>query len=269
MAKWLRVSKQSPCIVCKKPDFCTRCPELGMVLCMRVMSNRPSTNALGGWIHKTGEPTKEYRPIDKPQKLYPKIAWEDFHGKLKAQTTPQMIFDHAEKLGLDASALNRLSPAWYDLKDCWIYPMRDETGKMIGMRSRYEDGRKLSIKGSQTGLFITDLQPQRTVVICEGPTDTAAAVSLGYYAVGRPSCSSCVEMLLKFLTLNHVREIISIPDNDEPGLRGAESFLQRVKKIKWVMWVPPTKDLRKFLNVGGNREMIREGIRNLTWNFAN
>jgi hypothetical protein len=179
-----------------------------------------------------------------------------------------MIIKHAEELGLDPGALNRFAPAWNANKEAWIYPMRDEAMKMIGMRVRLPDGKKISVTGSATGLFLSDIPVQPTVVVCEGVTDSVAALQMGYYSVGRPSCSACAEMLLKFLGLHHVKNVIIIPDNDTPGLTGADSFVKRLKKIKWLMWIPPAKDLRRFLSMGGTREMMEEGIRSLTWNVA-
>jgi len=72
--------------------------------------------------------------------------------------------------------------------------MSNDFGKIIGIRRRLPNGRKISLTSSKTGLFIpADLSPEGLLLICEGPTDTAAALDLGFAAIGRPNCNSCVD----------------------------------------------------------------------------
>jgi len=55
---FIRVSHQTPCPVCGKPDWCARNDKV--VICMRVPSERPSQN--GGWVHRLKE--KEINEIN-------------------------------------------------------------------------------------------------------------------------------------------------------------------------------------------------------------
>ena len=56
---------------------------------------------------------------------------------------------------------------------------------------------------------------------CEGPTDTAAALDLGFAAVGRASCGTGGPMLSK---LARGRDVVIVGDDDAPGRRGAEAL---------------------------------------------
>ena len=49
--KWQRVTKKDSCPICGHPDWCTVCVAHGLALCMREPSQRPSKNAMGGWLH--------------------------------------------------------------------------------------------------------------------------------------------------------------------------------------------------------------------------
>ena len=74
--------------------------------------------------------------------------------------------------------------------------MRDGAGRVVGIRLRGHGGEKWAVRGSADGLFY---DPAMTwtgdIAVCEGPTDTAAALTLGLSAVGRPSCASGAEAL--------------------------------------------------------------------------
>ena len=96
---------------------------------------------------------------------------------------------------------------------------------MVGIRLRLCDGRKLAVKGGKEGLFICDdLRPDGRLVICEGPTDTAALLDLGFPAIGRPSCNGGMKQLVALIGRLDVDEAVIVADADGPGRRGAESL---------------------------------------------
>src|SRR4030095_1084129 len=69
------------------------------------------------------------------------------------------------------------------------FPERDAAGTIIGLSFRATDGRKGAAKGCQRGLTIPEgwATQQGSVLIVEGASDVAAALSIGLKAVGRPS----------------------------------------------------------------------------------
>lgn len=106
-----------------------------------------------------------------------------------------------------------------------------------------------------------------TLYICEGPTDTAAALTLGLFAIGRPSCMGCEEMITKLIRLQGIRRVIIITDNDIPGLRGAAKLQRQIPAMSCA-WSPPCKDLRAFVNAGGDRRMLEAMTKDLVWESA-
>jgi hypothetical protein len=103
--------------------------------------------------------------------------------------------------------------------------MQDAAENTLGIRLRLPDGRKLSVRRGCEGLFIPGaLDAGRRLLICEGPTDTAAMLDLGFSAVGRPSCTGGVRLLVELARRWRVPELVVVADSDVPGQRGAESL---------------------------------------------
>ena len=141
----------------------------------------------------------------------------------------------------------------------WAWPMRDGDGAMVGLRLRATDGDKWAVTHSKEGLFYDNgLETATEVMVCEGPTDCAACMTLGYVAVGRPSCMGGVDKLVALLKRWQTRRIVVIADNDEakrrpdgsvwyPGREGALMMVRAVG-LEYKMLMTPTKDIRKWLN---------------------
>lgn len=83
------------------------------------------------------------------------------------------------------------------------FPMRDGAGDVIGIRYRdLKTGKKWALRGSHNGLFIVpEYIPVECdeIVVCEGPTDTLAAVSCGMYAIGRACCQGGADHIREYL----------------------------------------------------------------------
>jgi hypothetical protein len=121
------------------------------------------------------------------------------------------------------------------------------------------------VRGSKQGIFIADVPPQKILIVREGPTDTAGAVELGLFAVGRPNCccgGHDIKILCRRLDVSHV---VVISDNDKPGLDGARKVGAEIK-LPFAMYVPPAKDLREFVRLGGTRAMIENTLKSTIWN---
>jgi len=142
--------------------------------------------------------------------------------------------------------------------------MRDGYGNIIGIRLRSDTGAKWAVAGSHQGIFLPNRPAERTAVVCEGPTDTAAALSLGLWAVGRASCSAGLSDVPKVFKRLRIRRAVIISDNDIPGLNGA-AMLGRHLGIPYCTLVLPTKDLRKFVLAGGTAQMLENLINDTVW----
>lgn len=258
--EWHRVTRQRKCAVCGKGDWCTF-TETG-ACCMRVESSKPMAN--GGWWHPHDEPKREYVPPPvepEPPEIHPLLFWK----LARKQTKPSQIIQHAEQLGVNPVALDAIGAAWSEAKQAWAFPMLDGAGRVIGIRFRSVHGDKWALRGSRAGLFYANsFDKKPTLYICEGPTDTAAALSAGLCAVGRPSCSGSEQYVLELVYRVKAARVVICPDTDAPGLSGANR-LQEKLPVPSVMYMCPRKDIREAVRDGLTKQQIQASINNLVW----
>ena len=168
----------------------------------------------------------------------------------------------ASNLGLSIESLRRLGLGWAEKLRAWSFPMREESGCILGIRLRRPDGSKLCVKGSREGLFIPfdyfrDDPPRGLLFICEGPTDTAAMLDLGFAVAGRPSCEGGIALLRRLVRLSGPGLLAILADRDAPGQRGAERLANSlsVHCADVRVFTPPSgiKDARDWKRAGGRR----------------
>ena len=260
---WFRVSRTRRCEICNKPDWCTYTDD-GASCCMRVESQKKMSNR--GWLHRSESikplPIREAR-IEKPT---PPPNWSELVTRWRSSTSTARLITLAESLGVDPIALDLLTVSWAKEHDAWSFPMRDASGNLIGVRLRSPMGDKWAVKGSKNGLFTATMTAKPTLFVCEGATDAAAMLTMGFFAIGRPNCSANPEMIVDFVRHNRVRRVVIIPDNDEHGAGqiGANE-LQAMLRVPSLQWMPSTKDVREFLKAGGDAELITGTIKDLAW----
>lgn len=263
--EWLRVSKNNPCVICSKPDWCTF-QEDGSACCMRIMSSTPMKN--GGYFHRSegNERTIYNHPFKKEIKPSEDLDAQSLWEKWNKQLTPKSLIIHSEKLGVDPMALKLLGCVWAYPHNAWAFPMKNHLGKIIGIRLRNELGQKWAVKGSKQGLFIPDMSPSsKTLFVVEGPTDCSACLSLGFYSIGRPACVGCEDFIQLFCRENKIKEVVIVADNDMAGINGAEKLKAQLK-FNSCLLILPTKDIREFFINGGTKTVIESMIKNLIWN---
>jgi len=258
-----RVSRRSPCPVCEKPDWCLVAADGSRAICQRVESDRRAGEA--GWLHNLGAARVHRR---QPPTVGVQTVGRDFAPyaaearEFRRSDGPDGVFELSSQLGLSAASLRRLGvghDGW-----AWTFPMRDASGRVIGIRRRRPDGSKLAVKGSRQGLFIPEsLDCSGTTLITEGPTDTAAALDLGFEAIGRPSCTGGVALLVDFVRRHVCRDVVVVADADEAGRRGAEQLAQRLAPLTRLRVIQPpnaVKDLRAWLRSGASHATVLEAI---------
>ena len=262
---WPLASKSKPCLVCGKPDWCSFGDKA--MKCQRVQSNFPCRG--GGWLHfyeAIGSHPVSLPARKAPPRINPGIA-----NGFKERDVDGL----AKELGVSPQSLNALDIAWSPKDSAWTFPMRDGDGEIVGYRTRHMDGQKKAITGSRQGLFIpnADVEIQNSVFICEGPTDTAAALTLGFYAIGKPSCNCGDDMIKVALKRLKIFKVVIVTDNDEikssgkrPGLEGALK-LRKELGMSAIMWMPPgnVKDIREYLKKGGTQKMILSDLGRKVW----
>lgn len=176
----------------------------------------------------------------------------------------------SDQLGVSSRSLEFLGVCWSVERDAAAFPMYDATGHNretpIGIRLRTMDGHKFAVTGSRSGIFYPyvcyrDILPWKRLFICEGPTDTAACLDLGIFAIGRAACRGGKECVLSVLDQLQPDEVVIVMDNDGPGVAGANDLMRHIKQPKRA-FVPPGKDLRKFMADGATVSIIDAMLKN-------
>ncbi len=253
---WTRVNRSTPCPICTRTTWCT-IGERG-VCCMRIESGRPMKN--GGWLH-----VSDAAPRIERRHAQPTVSLSNPDALLtrwRADTTPEQVAGLAEDLGVKATALGALGAVYSATREAWAFPMRDGAGRTVGIRLR-ASGRKWAVDGSREGLFYGD-SLSGIPLICEGPTDCAAAISIGFNAVGRPSCTGGVQHVRDLLTRLEVAKAIIVSDDDEPGRRGAVRLAAAIALPHKILAVP-AKDLRDFVRAGATGALVRDMLKRQEW----
>jgi hypothetical protein len=308
---WKKVSRVLPCSGCGKPDWCTVAPDGTACKCRRAISNHPVQEKDGStsWMHPVnGADVKVAQSLAKAIETPPRTRteWETIYRRYRTAMTKGLLRRTAEELGVTEKSLNDLEicrdigcDGWKGSGDA-CFPMRDSSRKVIGMRIRYPDawiksGRKRygCVRGSSNGLFIPasfDVESladvdragfgySKVLLLPEGPTDVAAARSLGFMAIGRPSCNGGAMMLCALIrNLPCAIESIIVADRDYthflrdgtpywPGWEGALSLANQLqdvpgtRKVISLKQVSDAKDIRQWLQEGGQAAVFQAIVR--------
>lgn len=304
MAKenWIRVSRDRRCPVCEGLDNCSVSRDGGAVWCGRIEQGSVRQNAGGQFFHDLGErdvaPAWPRRHDDRP-----KVSTKWPSGDIKPESKPPTKDwgriaqqasecagaeaarqELATRLGVDADALRRLGVGWLGVTRGWSFPERDATGKVIGINRRLLDGQKRREAGGQSGLtfdpddWLESNTDSSLLFLVEGGSDTAALMSHGLSAVGRPSNLAGVELLVGLLkSIPADRIIVVLGENDQkphgslspakqqghkpdcvgcfkcwPGWFGATRTAERLtvllgRSIAWTLPPDGVKDAREWL----------------------
>lgn len=233
-AAWTQVKASSPCPICGKGSKCAYTDNA--VICHRVPSDRPRTDEFGHttWLHRLKQvPYSEIPDSAKKGRGSKSAAVEGpfvatKFTSLETGSGQAALCKYAgEHLGVDPRALMSLDMRWCPSMKMAVVPMKSYDGTVVGMNGRHfvcSDGTtpshaKQNAPGSVDGLFLPldlDLYEAR-LVICEGASDTAAAISLGLRnAIGRSSCRTGVKMTRLFCERRRINRVTVVADRDAP-----------------------------------------------------
>jgi len=262
---WRRVSKAERCPACNRGDWCLVTGPEGnpnAAICPRTES--PKRIGEAGWLHVLRDDGPAWpnwrRTIRRAVRMMtePDTSAIDFSklaAEAQAAVKPEALGRLARSLGLSVESLRRLAVGWLARRQAWGFPMRNAVGRIIGIRLRLADGRKLSVRDGREGLFLPEgIDPGGRLLIAEGPTDCAALLDLGFPAVGRPSCTGGVRHLIELVKRLQPDEIIIVGDADAPGRRGAAKLAATLTAYCPAVRViaPPdrVKDARQWRQAG-------------------
>lgn len=255
---WLRVSKNEPCPVCHRPDWCGRSSDGATVVCMRVES--PTATKNNGWLHRIGDaPPAATRCRVICAVVAPDLS--ELARHYREQATPARLEGLAGILGIDPIGLVRVGAGWAK-PGVWAFPMQNDRGRVTGIRYRAATGSKWAEKGGVDGVFRSaNGDPQGVLVVPEGATDSAALASLGFDVAGRPCCTGGTAIVSR---LARGRDVAIVADSDGPGRRGAGSLASAVltyaRSVRIVEPPAPHKDSRAWIAAGATRDDVLDLI---------
>ena len=282
LAQFERVTRTRPCSICERPDWCLAgrpgTESEGDSICQRVESDKRYGDA--GYLHRgPGHAPRRSGPIRRfiaalREPEGPNLtslamcAWVSAnHFDLKSLAARLALSPDSlrrQSVGrLTPSIANKFSIGWAE--DAWTFPMSSAVGRVVGIRLRMPDGSKRAVPGGHEGLFIPrDLPQPDRLLICEGPTDTAAILDLGFAAIGRPSCNGGKRELVRFVRLTKPRTVVIVADSDSAGQVGAQdlarALVTRVLELRVITPPQGVKDARDWKRGGATRADVQAAI---------
>lgn len=227
-----RVTRGHPCPVCGKADWCLARRDGSEAICQRIESRQRFRDA--GWLHVLRKRDVDYhtRPHSSMRMRLSTPPGIDALAHHAITRGEPRLHELAENLGVSAQALARLQVGWHEGK--WSFPMCDSAGRIIGVRLRFPNGGKISVKGGREGLFLpTGLlaasPADSALLLPEGASDTAAILDLGFEAVGRPNDRGGFFPILGLIRSRALRQVVVVADHDPAGIRGATLLAQRLR----------------------------------------
>jgi len=249
-----RCTVRMPCPVCGRIKYCMVSDNGERVLCTKVEHGAIKTYKCG-FIHDvTSAMTSPIKVVK--SKLY-KPNFAHIRSVYKGLNfSSQALLPLARHLKVSVYSLRCLGVGKSDR--AWDFPMYDAKRQMIGIKRRNLQEKKWCVRHSRLGVYLpSTFVTSSAVIICEGESDTAAMLDLGYNVVGRASASTCQFILCKLLgTCRAV--IIADRDKDSLGLKEAYKLSRTLQgEATVIMPLVECKDAREWAE---NNEHLKEAI---------
>lgn len=247
---WTRTSRERPCPVCGKSDWCMVSSNRAVVICPRVEEGSRKYLDGSGYLHILDKTKPVPVRTDEGGSELPEhnIVLSQLASKMMACCDDERVSVLAADLGVPTFALRLLRVGWSASSDAYSFPMWRDGQRLVGIRIRSMSGKKWAIKGSRQGLFMPMQWPSRRkgIVVCEGPTDTAALLGLGLNAIGRPSAMGSHALVDEVVEGSPV---CIISDSDKVGIDSSTKLASHLKKQgnKVCVIIPPAKDARDWI----------------------
>ena len=260
--RWIRVSRETPCPICAKPDNCSVSQDGQTVWCGRVSEGAIRENQGGQYLHRLTSPRALPPVLIRPPRAASNsstpvrdvtqlaVQWAIHAGPPRERL--------ASLLGVSVASLAALGVGWH--RGVWTFPERDASGTIIGINRRDPDGTKKRLPGTRAGLTYTAQWDTGTGPVClvEGASDTAALMDVWGSVIGRPSNNAGVQMLAEMLRTFPADRLLVIGERDQkpdgrwPGregaIRTAQGLADRLNRlIGWSFPPGETKDARAWL----------------------
>lgn len=292
-----RATRKRPCLICGRTKFCVTI-DGRLQLCTKIAAGSVKASRDGsGWIHVISDAPHHARPRVEPQRASPPPA--NLRGIVTAAaaaTPDDIMHEHAVALGVPVEALRRLGAfaltyidaerlaselpqdddtrgrlhrqlAWTIGRTSWLGIPMHARGRVVGVRLRNANtGDKLALVGGREGLFVpaSVRAGLHTMVIVEGPSDTAALLGIGIEAIGRPNCCGAVEETTRVALVLKPRRVGVLADRDPAGIKGAVALAKQLAAVTPDVRValPPRglKDARAWVAAGATANHILASV---------
>lgn len=267
---WKRTTRERPCPICGKHDWCMVSSNGAVAICPRTETGARKYLDGSGYLHVVDAslPMPERRDEGGAELPEHNLVLSSLATKMMAACDEQRMRLLSESLGVPVFALKMLRVGWSASSDAYSFPMYRCGQRVIGIRLRASTGKKWAIKGSRQGLFMPTAWPsdKKGIVVCEGPTDTAAMLGMGFNAMGRPSAMGSHALVEEAVA---GRPVCIISDSDDVGIDSAMKLAAHLRKTcKVGVLVPPAKDARAWVNNGTSKTTLTQAIGEAMTRFA-
>ena len=265
---FVRVNHARKCPICGRHDWCLIRRDGSAALCPRT----PSERSWGEWgfLHQVKDgPRFAVASVEReppPRKL------ENIEGlicKYEKGLDVGKAKRLAIRLGVHFASLVGLRMGWSYYHAAFTFPMYDALRRPIGLRLRNDLGQKWSVAGSRNGLFIPYYTPEQVAetnewYVVEGPTDTAALLSVGLAAIGRPNDRGGGEFIAQWIAAQgRAMHAVVVLDAGDSGIEGGCALAAMLHARRLCASVrtllPPYghKDARRWVRAGADAAQVR------------
>lgn len=284
MKDWSTVTRSKPCPVCGKHDWCAIRKDGSAAACTRIEEgcarHRDGSSIEFehgmGWVHRLGQQDTAYARVKAALGVAPDTApparnWRGFAAEAMQSLAWGKCEALAEELGVTPLTLGKLWVGWSHEHKAFTFPMQNADADFVGVRLRYPDGRKLSVRGGKEGIFsLTWTGCAGPLVVCEGASDAAAVHDWGFASLGRPSCRGAVDIIVdvarrcrrEVWIVSDVEGRRELPNGsvlpDGPGVDGAVRLANLLSEFTPTKILVPgwSKDVREAKAAGWTRERL-------------
>ena len=210
------------------------------------------------------QPKRHVAPEATAEPEYDAIDFDELAKQFFVECSRERCERLAKRLSVPFQTLTQLRVGYSEQHQATTWPMVDSGGRCVGLRLRGHDGDKWSYRGGKAGIFVPDgmtTAPKR-LYVGEGPTDTAAMLSIGLDAIGRASASGNVATVANFVRRLGCDNVVVVADHDSPGrvgaMRLANVLVTVAECVRVITPGRPGDDVRSMVAAGMDAYDINE-----------
>lgn len=208
----------------------------------------------------------EVNPTSKVEESSPILTEWSLHNLLG--DVPQRLVDLKM---LKRFALDHYEVRWDKEYKCWVLPLRDPTGALLGAQYRKKGFVRTDPEGlakSELMFGYSQVRDYDHVVVTESPLDAVRLYGLGIPAVAALG-SWVSDAQARMLSRSYSRVYLAL-DNDKAGREGSERLFPTIRKLgaSPVMWNYTNTDVKDLGDVEDDEEVLAMWNATLSFGLA-